>query len=659
MASQGGNKMSKNLKSLLRAEVNPAKANATKVWDIERQRVCAANDKPNPLVIWCSVRDGLLYESFYLREGNEMILKGITAYDKLHTQMQTIRLEDKIRFSVREFDFDNWHWCTTPRRYANDIQKNISIDYLGEKRNFKERCADKRAEINKAKRKAKADKAFQSLKPLTEDMKVWAREDIMGKHYSLLYDAKTRQAECGRCGKTMILPKSHAHHKQIGKCPVCGKEVTYRSKGKFAYYYGYNSEVTFMEKLDNGNVVVRYYTASLSLWSNCRTEFNLYEIAREVINFADSKIELWKESNGVWHKVNRKLYAMAYTNWFGKSWYQTWGNLGRTYQGNLKEVIDTTPLKYSCVEKYADYKNEYITSVFTNYVRIWLKNPALEWILKCGFNQVAKEILCEDSCLRVLPMKRDGKTLAEVFHLNRQQWKALLPYAKDVSYRTIVMCAAHPEQKVESIVEFANKIKAASVSDLNTILEFTTVHKAIKYCESNNFSTWRDYIRMSKDDGSFDVTSSQIVFPRNLEEVHRHQIQVRREKEVSMIKAEHRALLDAVTEMATKMHNMFDFHQGKLLMTVPETGDEIVDEGHIQNICVGSFDMPYIRNMASGLGFILFVRDENEPSKPFYTVEVRDGKILQVRGKYNCDPTVEVKSFIKAFAQAKQLVCNY
>lgn len=63
--------------------------------------------------------------------------------------------------------------------------------------------------------------------------------------------------------------------------------------------------------------------------------------------------------------------------------------------------------------------------------------------------------------------------------------------------------------------------------------------------------------------------------------------------------------------------------------------------------------------MAKGLGFILFVRNENEPSKPFYTVEVKDGAIVQVRGKYNCAPTDEVESFIKAFAQAKQLVCRY
>lgn len=205
-------------------------------------------------------------------------------------------------------------------------------------------------------------------------MNTWAREDILGKHYSLLYDAKTREGKCGRCGKTMILPKSHARHSQIDECPVCGKEVTYRSKGRFACCYGYDSEVSFMGKLSNGNVVVRYFTASLSLWSNCRTEFNLYEIAREVINFADSEVELWKESNGVWHKVNRKQYAMTgYASWFGKPWYQSCGNSGRTYQSNLKEIIDTTPLKYSCVEKYADYENEYITSAFTDYVRIWLK----------------------------------------------------------------------------------------------------------------------------------------------------------------------------------------------------------------------------------------------------------------------------------------------
>lgn len=651
--------MSNNLKSLLRAEINSAKANESNVWNIERQRVYAANDNPETLVICCAVKDGLLYESFYLREGNSMALKGITVYDKEHTQMMTIRLEDKIRFSVREFELES-AYVTTPRRYADNAQKDISIAYLCDKYTFKKKCETKRAEVNKERRKAKAEEVFHSLQPFTESMKTWAREDVLGKHHSLLYDTKTREGKCERCGKTMILPKSHARHLQFGTCPVCGKEVTYRNKNTLAHQYTHEAEVTFMQKLDNGNVIVRYCTARLLLNRGKDAEFGLNEVAREVIDFANSKVVLYKESNCVWHKVNKSQYATRYYScWFGKPWYETWGNSGRTYQGNLKEILDTTQLKYSCVEKYIDFEDEYITSTFTDYVRTWLKNPALEWMVKCGFNRVAIEVLSEPSTIRLLPMKRDGKNLAEVFHLSAQQWKAILPYAKDISYRTIVMYVAHPEQKIESILEFVDVFNNASTSDLNAVLEVTTIHKAIKYCKENDFRLWMDYIRMSKEDGTFDKNNSMIVFPRHLKERHDEQIETRRTKELAIEKTKHRSLLDSVTEMATKVKDLFDYHQGNLLMTVPETGDEIVDEGNTQHICVGSFSMPYIKNMASGLGFILFVRDENEPSKPFYTVEVRDGAIVQVRGKFNCAPTDEVKSFVKAFAQAKQLVCKY
>lgn len=651
--------MSNNLKSLLRTEINAAKANENKVWDIERQRVCAANENPETLVICCAVKDGLLYESFYLREGNSMVLKGITVYDKERTQMMTLRLEDKIRFSVREFELES-AYVTTPRRYADNDQKDISVAYLGNKRTFKEECEDKRAETNKEKRKAKAEEVFHSLQPLTEGMKAWAKEDVLGKHHALLYDAKTREGKCERCGKTMVLPKSHTRHGQIGVCPVCGREVTYRSKGMLAYKYTHEAEVTFMQKLDNGNVVVRYYTAWLNAKQDKDSELELTETSREVIDFANSEVVLYKEANDVWHKVNRSKYTTGYyTSWFGKSWYETWGNSGCTYQGNLKDILDTSPLKYSCVEKYIDFEDEYITSTFTDYVRTWLKNPALEWMVKSGFEQIAKEVLSGSSCLRTFPMKRGGKNLAEVFRLNRQQWKAVLPYAKDISYKTIVMYVAHPEQKIESILGFVNAFNNASTSDLNTVLEFTTIHKTIKYCKENDFRLWMDYIRMSKEDGVFDKNNSMIVFPRYLKERHDEQIETRRAKELDAKKTKYRSLLDSVTEMAAKVKNLFAFHQGNLLMTVPETGDEIVDEGNTQHICVGSFSMPYMKNMASGLGFILFVRDENEPSKPFYTVEVKDGAIAQVRGKFNCAPTDEVKSFIKAFAQAKQLVCRY
>lgn len=77
---------------------------------------------------------------------------------------------------------------------------------------------------------------------------------------------------------------------------------------------------------------------------------------------------------------------------------------------------------------------------------------------------------------------------------------------------------------------------------------------------------------------------------------------------------------------------------------------EIKAEGTAQNICVGSDNQSYIKNHAAGVAFILFIRKESEPDKPFYTVEIaKTDYVAQCRGKNNCGQTDEVKEFMVAF----------
>ena len=52
---------------------------------------------------------------------------------------------------------------------------------------------------------------------------------------------------------------------------------------------------------------------------------------------------------------------------------------------------------------------------------------------------------------------------------------------------------------------------------------------------------------------------------------------------------------------------------------------------------------------------ILFVRQCEEPDKPFYTVEVQDKRIIQVRGTHNRAPTPEVTAFLNAWEKKKHL----
>ena len=86
-----------------------------------------------------------------------------------------------------------------------------------------------------------------------------------------------------------------------------------------------------------------------------------------------------------------------------------------------------------------------------------------------------------------------------------------------------------------------------------------------------------------------------------------------------------------------------DFEADGMKMVLPANADDLAAEGTTLHTCVAS----YADRVARKECVILFLRRCEDVSKPFYTVEIRNQKIIQVRGWDNCDPTPEVEAFMK------------
>ena len=97
-----------------------------------------------------------------------------------------------------------------------------------------------------------------------------------------------------------------------------------------------------------------------------------------------------------------------------------------------------------------------------------------------------------------------------------------------------------------------------------------------------------------------------------------------------------------VAEMAG-LAGVISFHEAGdgYLVTFPQR------EGQALHHCVGT----YIERVAAKKCLIVFVRRVEEPEKPFVTVEVSNGKIVQIRGERNSDPTKEVKKFVDLWSR--------
>lgn len=65
--------------------------------------------------------------------------------------------------------------------------------------------------------------------------------------------------------------------------------------------------------------------------------------------------------------------------------------------------------------------------------------------------------------------------------------------------------------------------------------------------------------------------------------------------------------------------------------------------------CVGN----YIPQVADGSTVILFIRRKSAPDKPYVTVEVKNDKVVQIRGFDNRVPESDVVDFVEQFKHSK------
>lgn len=95
-------------------------------------------------------------------------------------------------------------------------------------------------------------------------------------------------------------------------------------------------------------------------------------------------------------------------------------------------------------------------------------------------------------------------------------------------------------------------------------------------------------------------------------------------KEIEARKKEFEKLQDDRIAKYERIGNRF-------AVLVPKALDEIVSEGSYLHHCVGG----YVNDHACGYTNILFLRKVNDQKTPFYTIEIRDGRVIQIHGKYN------------------------
>ena len=86
------------------------------------------------------------------------------------------------------------------------------------------------------------------------------------------------------------------------------------------------------------------------------------------------------------------------------------------------------------------------------------------------------------------------------------------------------------------------------------------------------------------------------------------------------------------TERMEALEKKYAYESGELMIRVPKSGAEIVEEGNVLHICVGG----YAARHMEGKTTILFLRRRRKPDTPFICIEMnKDNTIRQIHGYRN------------------------
>ena len=496
------------------------------------------------------------------------------------------------------------------------------------------------------------------------DLKGFIHREAAPQYIFYDYHRSKKQMEgyCTACRHAVKVV--NAKHNKLGICPHCKKAITFKSRGRRGYIFD-RGTAQVVQRLGNNELVLRIFKFYYAYRHEDIPKISIYENARAFISWDEDK------------KANADWYYHSYnsgdlTPWKSgtrpiRSYWQDnfeADSCGYLYTRNLEEVLSETPWKYSQLEAF--YLHDRAPMQVIPYLREYLRHPTLEYLVKLRLYRLAHAAVYGEDSGYVLgqnPLNMDGRNIGEVLGTGKQY----LPLMQEVDInRTALGLMKKLLAKsilVDSrLLRWCQENAITDADELERCLKHTSAYKLIRYLQEQSqddcfsarvyyrstaqtlaFGMYKDYIRFCED-LDYDLTDDFILYPRHLKEAHDRTSEMfnKRKAEITdqKIAAEYAGLL--------KQYRMTRYG---LMIVPPKTAAEIVEEGHALHHCVGG----YVSRVANKECVILFLRKKEEPDKPFYTIEVKDGEVQQIRGYDNCDPPPKVEAYMKVWENKKLL----
>lgn len=541
---------------------------------------------------------------------------------------------------------------------------------------FQDEVLDRRLKAKHKKETDKIDKKMEMVPEKPVGFEKWVHEDAMGDKRYLVYEAvgkkKMTTGYCTYCKKPVgidvkaVLPRN----KKRGNCPNCGSPVTFIPKGYFPACQRDEKWVCLMQKVPTG-IVARYFHVHQEIQrNNCYKEvFVIGELCRAFLEETGNgypKIDSYEWGIYKQHGLprwcpdqNRKNCACAVV-----------------YTENLPEAFEDTFYQYSALDLYQK-KSACDPIPVWRFMNTYPRHTCLEMFLKAGLVNLMGEILERHS----YQVKLDGKTPEGILGISKKYISILREIdGGDAELKLLKQCESdNILPKGEELRKFCERFGGNDelIGVVNTHMDIQKFNKYMDkqrdispknkeipchaawsspqsyskkervYEEYRNLAKdWLDYVGWCST-LKYNTRDMYVLLPPDFRKAHDRVM-----KEYQLFKNEQDRkqqekldkLIEKALDVARDVPAMMMKARG-LMLILPRNGSEIKKEGQTLHHCVGS----YVEKVAKGETLILFVRKETAPEIPYFTLEYKNGKVIQCRGKHNCAMTKDVKVFVEAF----------
>ena len=296
------------------------------------------------------------------------------------------------------------------------------------------------------------------------------------------------------------------------------------------------------------------------------------------------------------------------------------------------------------------------------YLQIWTKYPQIENLVRSGFSKFVAKIIDaatfnggyyyqkETFSISEIPkyINVKAKKPAEILGLEKEEFHLVNKYSLEVlSFYTHIK-RTRKIKLTEEQLKLAEEIGIKQLRDLfdKPIREgfAPPVVRTLNYLQKHEKPRDQFEARVTPNYlyDYWNMLSQvqnglppELLFPRDIRAAHDNVALRVKEKTDENINAGIAAFAASLDWLS------FSDEETGLFIRVCKTQEELIKEGKFLSHCVG----PYAKRFSQRETCILFIRRATSPEIPFYTLEYRDGKVIQNRGRNNRDRTEEVEIF--------------